>query len=106
MSGSVIDANFVDAIALPRIVWLRPNLIGLAFPLMKLLPARFIIPKALEEGVLEPGGLIAETAGYPSVFLTAMVLQSFALAVLILGVKEPPLRRQAVQEEPEGPGLG
>lgn len=25
-------APFVDAIALPRGVWLRPNLIGLAFP--------------------------------------------------------------------------
>ena len=43
-----ISASFVDAIALPRIIRLRPNLIGLAFPLMKLLPARFIIRKALE----------------------------------------------------------
>lgn len=32
MSGSLIDANFVDALAPPRIVWLRPNLIGVAFP--------------------------------------------------------------------------
>ena len=61
MSGTLISANFVDAIALPRIVWLRPNLIGLAFPLMKLLPARFIVRKALDEGALRPGGLIAET---------------------------------------------
>ncbi|HET7230142.1 MAG TPA: pyridoxal-phosphate dependent enzyme [Longimicrobium sp.] len=73
MSGSVIDANFVDAIALPRIVWLRPNLIGLAFPLMKLLPARFIIRKALEEGELEPGGLIAETTSGTFGLALAMV---------------------------------
>ena len=46
MSGPVINANFVDAIALPRIVWLRPNLVGLVFPLMKLLPARYIVRKA------------------------------------------------------------
>jgi len=35
----------VDALALPR---LRPNLVGLAFPLMKLLPARNILRRALE----------------------------------------------------------
>ena len=48
VSGPVIDASFVDALALPRLVRLRPNLIGLAFPLMKLLPARYIVRKALK----------------------------------------------------------
>jgi MFS family permease len=52
------------------------------------------------------GGLIAQMAGYPSVFLAAMALQSVALVILIFGVKEPRLRRKAVQEEPEGPSLG
>ena len=73
VSGAVINANFVDAIALPRIVWLRPNLIGLAFPLMKLLPARFIIRKALEVGELRPGGLIAETTSGTFGLALAMV---------------------------------
>jgi hypothetical protein len=52
VSGTVINANFVDAIALPRIVWPRPSLVGLTFPLMKLLPTRFIVRKALDEGEL------------------------------------------------------
>lgn len=73
MSGPVINANFVDAIALPRIVWLRPNLIGLSFTLMKLLPARFIVRKALEEGTLQPGGLIAETTSGTFGLALAMV---------------------------------
>ena len=73
MSGPTINANFVDAIALPRLVRLRPNLIGLAFPLMKLLPARFIVRKALEEGELEPGGLIAETTSGTFGLALAMV---------------------------------
>ncbi len=73
MSGPVINASFVDAIALPRVVWLRPNLIGLAFPLMKLLPARVIVRKALEEGELRPGGLIAETTSGTFGLALAMV---------------------------------
>ena len=73
MSGTVINANVVDAIALPRIVWLRPNLIGLSFTLMKLLPARFIIRRALEEGELQPGGLIAETTSGTFGLALAMV---------------------------------
>ena len=31
MSGPMINASFVDAIALPRLAWLRPSLAGLAF---------------------------------------------------------------------------
>jgi S-sulfo-L-cysteine synthase (3-phospho-L-serine-dependent) len=73
VSGPVIHANFVDAIALPRVVRLRPNLIGLAFPLMKLLPARFIVRKAREEGELRPGGLIAETTSGTFGLALAMV---------------------------------
>ena len=73
MSGTLINANMVDAIALPRLVWLRPNLIGLAFPLMKLLPARYIVRKALEEGALTPGGLIAETTSGTFGLALAMV---------------------------------
>jgi cysteine synthase len=73
VSAAVINANSVDAIALPRIVWLRPNLLGLAFPLMKLLPARYIVHKALEEGELRPGGLIAETTSGTFGLALAMV---------------------------------
>lgn len=96
MSGPVINANFVDAIALPRLVWLRPNLIGLVFPLMKLLPARFIIRKALEEGELRPGGLIAETTSGTFGLSLAMVarLNGHPLTLVSDPAIEPPLRRR------------
>ena len=96
MSGPTINANFVDAIALPRMVRLRPNLIGLAFPLMKLLPARFIIRKALEEGELEPGGLIAETTSGTFGLALAMVarLQGHPLTLVSDPAIDAPLRRR------------
>jgi cysteine synthase len=61
VTDRVIHANVLEAVALPRIIRLRHNLLGLAFPLMKLLPADFIIRKALESGALAPGAPIAET---------------------------------------------
>lgn len=96
MSGPVINANFVDAIALPRIVWLRPNLVGLVFPLMKLLPARFIVRKALEEGELRPGGLIAETTSGTFGLALGMVarLAGHPLTLVSDPAIEPPLRRR------------
>ncbi len=96
MSGPVINANFVDAIALPRIVWLRPNLIGLAFNLMKLLPARFIVRKALEEGTLRPGGLIAETTSGTFGLSLAMVarLAGHPLTLVSDPAIDAPLRRR------------
>jgi len=96
VSGTVINANFVDAIALPRVVWLRPNLIGLSFTLMKLLPARYIIRKALEEGELRPGGLIAETTSGTFGLALAMVarLGGHPLTLVSDPAIEPPLRRR------------
>lgn len=96
MSGTVINANFVDALALPRVVWLRPNLIGLSFPLMKLLPARYIIRKALEEGHLQPGGLIAETTSGTFGLSLAMVarLQGHPLTLVSDPAIDAPLQRR------------
>ena len=96
MSPAVIDANAVDALALPRIVWLRPNLVGLAFPLMKLLPARYIVRRALEEGELRPGGLIAETTSGTFGLALAMVarLGGHPLTLVSDPAIDPPLRRR------------
>ncbi|HEU4456585.1 MAG TPA: cysteine synthase family protein [Longimicrobium sp.] len=94
--STVVSANVVDAIALPRVVWLRPNLIGLAFPLMKLLPARFIVRKALEEGELAPGGLIAETTSGTFGLALAMVarLKGHPLTLVSDPAIDPPLQRR------------
>jgi cysteine synthase len=96
MSRTTIEANFVDALALPRIIWLRANLIGLAFPLMKLLPARFIIRKAIEEQELQPGGLIAESTSGTFGLALAMVarLQRHPLTLVSDPAIDPPLRRR------------
>jgi cysteine synthase len=94
--SAAVSANFVDAIALPRIVWLRPNLIGLAFPLMKLLPARFIIRKALESEELRPGGLIAESTSGTFGLALAMVarLRGHPLILVSDPAVDPPLLRR------------
>jgi S-sulfo-L-cysteine synthase (3-phospho-L-serine-dependent) len=96
VSGPVINADFVDAIALPRIVRLRSNLVALAFPLMKLLPARFIVRRALEDGALRPGGLIAETTSGTFGLALAMVarLRGHPLALVSDPAVDAPLRRR------------
>lgn len=96
MSGPAIEASVVDALALPRMVWLRPNLIGLAFPLMKLLPARFILRKAREEGALRPGAMIAETTSGTFGLALAMVarLEGHPLTLVSDPAIDPPLRRR------------
>ncbi|HET7229035.1 MAG TPA: pyridoxal-phosphate dependent enzyme [Longimicrobium sp.] len=91
-----VHASVVDALALPRLVWLRPNLVGLAFPLMKLLPARFILRKALEEGALEPGGLIAETTSGTFGLALAMVARLLGHPLTLVSdpaIDAPLLRR-------------
>jgi cysteine synthase A len=92
----MIDADFVDALALPRLVRLRPNLVGLAFPLMKLLPARFIVRKAVEERQLAPGGPIAETTSGTFGLALAMVarLQGHPLTLVSDPAIDAPLRRR------------
>jgi hypothetical protein len=74
VSAPVIHAGFADATALPRVVRLRPGLTGLAFPLMKLLPAPFIVRRAFERefrrrprrpGIPRTGELLVQGPGCP-----------------------------------------
>lgn len=96
MSTASINANVVDALALPRLVWLRANLIGVAFQLMKLLPARFILRKAIEEGGLAPGGLIAESTSGTFGLALAMVarLRGHPLTLVSDPAIDRPLHRR------------
>lgn len=91
-----IHAGVVDAIALPRLVRLRPNLVGLAFPLMKLLPARFIVRRALDEGELAPGALIAESTSGTFGMALAMVarMHGHPLTLVSDPAIDPPLQRR------------
>jgi S-sulfo-L-cysteine synthase (3-phospho-L-serine-dependent) len=96
LSSPYINATVVDAIVLPRIVRLRDNLLGLAFPLMKLLPARFIIRKAQQEGALAPGALIAETTSGTFGLALAIVgrLQGHPVTLVSDPAIDAPLRRR------------
>jgi cysteine synthase len=56
-----LDADYFRALETPRMAALAPNLIAAAFPLMKLMPARYILDRAVADGELEPGMRIVET---------------------------------------------
>ena len=56
-----VAITITRALELPRIVRLGPNLYGAAFSLMKLLPARHILDRARDDGLLEPGTVVIES---------------------------------------------
>ncbi|MGH3854274.1 MAG: hypothetical protein ACRDR6_12435 [Pseudonocardiaceae bacterium] len=51
-----------EAYQLPRVVRLAPNLFAVCFTLMKMIPARYILRRALREGLLAPGTIINRLA--------------------------------------------
>jgi cysteine synthase len=76
-----------EAYQLPRLIRLGPNLYGAAFTLMKLVPARFILRRALEQGRLEPGTVIAETTS--GTFGLALAMQGVHLDRKVVLVSDP-----------------
>lgn len=56
-----LDADYFRALETPRMATLAPNLVAAAFPLMKMMPARYILDRALADGGLKTGGAIVET---------------------------------------------
>lgn len=56
-----IEADFFKALETPRMAQLADNLVAAAFPLMKLMPARFILDRAEASGELKSGAHIVET---------------------------------------------
>jgi cysteine synthase len=55
------DVDYFRALETPRLAQLGPNTMAAAFPLMKLMPARFILDQAEKTGQLEAGTRIIET---------------------------------------------
>jgi cysteine synthase len=72
---------------LPRLIRLGPNLYGACFTLMKLIPARFILRRALREGRLEPGTVIVETTS--GTFGLALAMQAVHLGRPLVLVSDP-----------------
>jgi cysteine synthase A len=84
------SAAFAEATAayeLPRLIRVGPNLFAAAFTLMKLIPARFILGRAAERGLLEPGTVIAETTS--GTFGLALAMQGVHLDRKVVLVSDP-----------------
>jgi cysteine synthase A len=71
----------------PRLVRLGANLYGVCFTLMKLVPARFILRKALRDGQLDPGTVIVETTS--GTFGLALAMQAAHLRRRLILVSDP-----------------
>lgn len=77
----------VDAFQIPRLIRLRPNLYGVCFTLMKMIPARFILHRASANGLLEPGTVIVETTS--GTFGLALAMQAVYLDRRLVLVSDP-----------------
>jgi cysteine synthase A len=76
-----------DAYQLPKLVRLAPNLYAACFTLMKMVPARFILRRARQEGRLEPGTTIVETTS--GTFGLALAMQAVHLDRRLILVSDP-----------------
>lgn len=76
-----------DAYQMPRLVRLSRNLFGACFTLMKMIPARFILRQAAEQGLLDPGTIIVETTS--GTFGLALAMQAVHLDRRLILVSDP-----------------
>lgn len=80
-------ADALEAYQTPRLVRLEPNLYAVAFTLMKMIPARYILRKAAETGLLEPGTVITETTS--GTFGLALAMQGRHMDRRVILVSDP-----------------
>jgi cysteine synthase len=83
-----VDGAFpsvIEATELPRIIRLADNFYAAAFSLMKLLPARFMIDRALETGALAPGATVIETSSGTLALGLALVCRLRGHPLIIVG---------------------
>jgi S-sulfo-L-cysteine synthase (3-phospho-L-serine-dependent) len=78
-------SDVVDGTVLPRIIHLDGGLSGAAFPLMKLLPARFILSRAAERGELDAGTTVIETTSGTFGLGLAMVCRLRGTPLILVG---------------------
>ena len=95
-TGAPVAPTITGALELPRIVRLGPNLFGAAFSLMKLLPARHILNRADDAGLLGPGTVILESTSGTFGLALAMEcrLRGRALVLVSDPAVDPRLRRR------------
>src|SRR5215471_16895961 len=91
--------SILDLWAVPDLVRLGSNLVGVKFELVKVIPARYMIRRALERGDLSPGGRVVETSSGTFALALAMVcrLEGFPLSLICDPAVNPALRAQLTQ---------
>jgi cysteine synthase A len=80
-------AEITQAQLLPRVVRLGPNLFGAVFTLMKLVPARHILLKALDDGAIDADTVIVETTS--GTFGLALAMQAALMRRRFVAVSDP-----------------
>lgn len=76
-----------EAYQLPRLVRLSHNLYAACFTLMKLIPARYILRRAMDAGLLAPETVIVETTS--GTFGLALAMQAVHLDRRVILVSDP-----------------
>jgi cysteine synthase len=87
MKNRRIDPSIIHAVELPKVVRIGDNLFAAAFFLMKLLPARFILDRACDAGLLERGTTIIETTS--GTFGLALAMLSALRGYNLILVSDP-----------------
>src|SRR5262249_46361083 len=80
-------ADACEAYQLPKLIRLAPNLYAACFTLMKMIPARFILRRAEQDGRLEPGTVIVETTS--GTFGLALAMQAVHMDRRLILVSDP-----------------
>lgn len=93
------DVDYFRALETPRLARLGPNVAAAAFPLMKLMPARFILDQAEKSGELKAGAHIVETTS--GTFGMAVALLAAARGFRLTLVTAATLIDQTYQERLE-----
>lgn len=76
-----------EAYQIPKLIRLTPNLYAAAFTLMKMIPARFILRRAQEQGLLEQHTVITETTS--GTFGLALAMQAVHMDRKVILVSDP-----------------
>jgi cysteine synthase len=87
MSIRTSFSEATEAYQLPRLIRLTPNLYAACFTLMKMIPARYILRRADQDGQLEPGTIITETTS--GTFGLALAMQGVHLNRPVILVSDP-----------------
>lgn len=92
----MIYKNSIQSLIEPKVIQLSSNLFTLSFHVMKILPAYYIINKALQESKIDSATEIIETSSGSFAYGVALACHALGLKCHIVTDKfmEPPLQRQ------------